>query len=53
MARWAQEAMEIFDVEYLVETFCNQQAGWSRVVRVSKRRAAAVNLRVGIARDAN
>ena len=42
--RWAQQAKEIIDVDYLLERFINQEAGWSMEVRVRKWRALAIKL---------
>ena len=45
---WAEQAKEIIDVDYLLDQFSNQEAGWSEV-RVRKWGALAAKL--GVAKD--
>ena len=47
IGRYAEEARKIIGVDYLLERFSNQEAGWSSEVRVGKLRALAYKLGVG------
>ena len=41
---WAEQTIEMIDIDYLLEFFNNQLAGWSSVVQVRKWHALAVKL---------